>query len=40
MQLMPVNQAFAAEMVALLTDLLPGARKGQFLFPFGRESST
>jgi hypothetical protein len=40
MQLMPVKSAFAAEMVTALTDLLPGAHRGQFLFPFGRNCST
>jgi hypothetical protein len=40
MQLMPGDQAFAAEMVTSLTDVLPSARNGQFLFPLGRESST
>jgi hypothetical protein len=40
MQLMPGHQAFAAEMVTSLTDLLSGARGGQFLFPFERECST
>jgi hypothetical protein len=40
MQLMPVKAAFAAEMATSSTDLLSRARRGQFLFPFGRESST
>jgi len=40
MQLMLVKAAFAAELAASLTNLLPGAPSGQFLFPLGRECST
>jgi hypothetical protein len=40
MQLMQVRQAFAAEMVTSLMDLLSGARNGQYLFPLGSECST
>jgi hypothetical protein len=40
MQLMPVKAAFAAEMATSLTDLPSKPRRGQFLFPFGRNCST
>jgi hypothetical protein len=40
MQLMPIKPAFAAEMAASLTNLLPGAHGGQFLFPPGLDGST
>jgi hypothetical protein len=40
MQSMPIKPAFAAELAALLTNLLPGMRRGQFLFPAGLDRST
>jgi hypothetical protein len=40
MQSMPVKAAFAAELAALLMNLLPGAHAGQFLFPAGLDRST
>jgi hypothetical protein len=40
MQLIPVKAAFPEEMVTSFADLLPGARSGQFLFPFGLDFST